>query len=56
MIAFIFSMMTLVGALAVSALAWLMLGKPEPMCSGCDQPKSLCECDAGGPDAGGRAR
>lgn len=45
MIAFIFSLLTLVGALAVSALAWLLLGRPEPMCPGCDQPESLCECD-----------
>ena len=44
MIAFIFSLLTLVGALVVSSLAWLALGRPEPTCPGCDQPQSLCEC------------
>lgn len=44
MIAFIVSLLTLVGALGVSVLAWLLLGKPEPMCPRCDQPESLCGC------------
>lgn len=45
MIAFLFSVLTLVGALAVSAAAWFLLGRPEPMCPGCDRPESQCECD-----------
>jgi hypothetical protein len=55
MIAFIVSLMALVGALAFSTLAWLLLGRPEPMCPGCDQPESLCECDGGGPGGEGQA-
>lgn len=55
MIAFILAFIILVGALAVVALTWLLLGQPEPMCPGCDQPESLCECDGRGPSGGGRA-
>ncbi|MFZ4604727.1 MAG: hypothetical protein ACOYM5_00590 [Caulobacter sp.] len=55
MIAFIFSLLTLIGALAFSALTWLLLGRPEPMCHGCDLPKSLCECEGRGRGGGERA-
>ena len=52
MIAFTVSLLILVGALAVSALAWLLLGKPEPMCVVCVQPESLCDCDVARPEQG----
>lgn len=45
MIAFVLSGLTLVGALVVGAVAWLLFGRPEPVCRGCNQPESQCECD-----------
>ncbi len=44
MTAVAFSILTLIGALLISGMAWLALGRPERLCPGCDQPESRCDC------------
>ncbi len=33
-------------ALLFCAAGWILFGRPEPRCPGCDLPESKCECQA----------
>lgn len=33
------------GVLLASYGAWIILGRPEHICPGCDMPDSRCECE-----------